>query len=755
MQRYACPQGHQWEVPATCPHCGSPVTAVTHVPAAEPATLAPSQPVDTNGAPSPAPPAPEAATLAPVSSGPAAPAPELDRATVSGYEILGELGRGGMGVVYKARQLGLNRLVALKMILVGGHAGEAERTRFRLEAEAVARLQHPNIVQVFDTGESHGHPYFSLEFVGGGTLATRLDHRPQPARQAAQLTAVLARAVHAAHQCGIIHRDLKPSNILLTPDGTPKVTDFGLAKRLDAEGHLTQSNAILGTPSYMAPEQAECRPRSVGPAADIYALGAMLYEMLTGRPPFLAETPLDTILQVVTDPPVPPSRLQPRVPADLEAICLKCLDKQPHRRYHSARALADDLDRFLAGLPTEAGQLRARSWTRRNAGQLAAVGVWALGAALLAAPWPPRPVVYALVGGVFLPFGLRLWRRAAGKSLDVLRGHRGKVYGLGFSPDGKYLASASADRTVGLWEPARGQKWATLQGHRGAVYAVAFSPDGRTLASAGADRTVRFWNPVTGEASPTTLVERAGTCALAFAPDARTLAVGCGDGAVGLWDVATGERRTILRPARGRRRAVYALAYSPDGQLLACGHTNGKATLWDVGRARERAGLNEHGRRHFFLWTARSPAVGFAPDGKVLATGRTEDKERPVRLYNTLTGQSIRSLEDPRGWMPAPRRYRTVYSLAFSADGKVLTAAHGKVVKVWDLNTAELRHRFTGHRGQVYAVAVSPDGQTVASGGADRTVRLWDPTAPPRARPKGWWQRLSSWVGRARTGFRP
>jgi serine/threonine-protein kinase len=302
--------------------------------------------------------------------GPPAAAPPQELPAIPGYQILGVLGRGGMGVVYKARQQGLNRLVALKMILAAGHAGPGQMTRFRAEAEAVARLRHPNIVQIYEIGEASGHAFFSLEYVEGGTLAGHLAGTPQPPRRAAELTRVLADAVQAAHQDNVVHRDLKPANVLLTAGGQLKITDFGLAKQLDTDSGQTQSGSILGTPSYMAPEQAAGLTHQVGPAADVYALGAILYESLTGRPPFRGQSVLDTVEQVRTQEPVPPSRLQPKVPRDLETICLKCLRKEPARRYASAAALADDLGRFLTGEPIAARPVSAPErlfrWCRRN-----------------------------------------------------------------------------------------------------------------------------------------------------------------------------------------------------------------------------------------------------------------------------------------------------------------------------------------------------------------------------------------------------
>jgi ABC-type amino acid transport substrate-binding protein len=306
------------------------------------------------------------------------------------YELLEELGRGGMGVVYRAWQVSLKRTVALKMVLAGPHAGAAELARFRVEAEAVARLQHPNIVHIYEIGAHDGAPCFSLEYVDGGSLAQKLAGKPLSGRDAAVLTETLARAMHHAHQRGVVHRDLKPANVLLTADGTPKITDFGLAKRLEGDAGQTASGAVMGTPSYMAPEQAQGKVRAIGPPADVYALGAILYECLTGRPPFRAANPLDTVLLVMSAEPVPPSRLQPRVHRDLETICLKCLQKEPRQRYESALALAEDLRRFLDGEAILARPVRAWErgvkWVRRNpllAGAMAVVA--GLSAALVAA----------------------------------------------------------------------------------------------------------------------------------------------------------------------------------------------------------------------------------------------------------------------------------------------------------------------------------------------------------------------------------
>jgi tetratricopeptide (TPR) repeat protein len=331
---------------------------------------------------------------------------------IPGYKILAVLGRGGMGVVYKARQLSLNRVVALKMVLAGAHADPRLLARLHLEAEALADLQHPHIVQVYEVGEHDHCPYLALEFVDGGTLARKLAGHPQPPRAAAVLMETLAGAVHCAHLRGIVHRDLKPLNILLTRDGVLKITDFGLAKRLEAQGQ-THTGDVMGTPSYMAPEQAAGRIREVGPLSDVYALGAILYEMLTGRPPFGGPTVLKIIAQVVSAEPVAPGRLHDKVPRDLETICLKCLEKDPKKRYANALDLAEDLHRYLAGEPIRARPVstaeRAVKWVKRRPA-LAFMGLLSVLAALgLAA------------GGVWHTVRLRAERDRAERNFEQAR----------------------------------------------------------------------------------------------------------------------------------------------------------------------------------------------------------------------------------------------------------------------------------------------------------------------------------------------
>jgi serine/threonine-protein kinase len=353
--------------------------------ASEPTLDAPGETVDLDSTAAYSPSYPAASPLQPdIASGPTITAdpgattepgsggkgPDTSHIKIQGYEILGELGRGGMGRVYKARQIKLERTVALKVILAGAHATEEQLARFIGEAQAVAHLHHPNIVQIFEIGETEGLPYFSLEFVNGGPLDRKIDGTPQHPRESAQLVETIARAVQEAHSKGIIHRDIKPANILLTSSGAPKITDFGLAKRIETDSGHTRSGSIMGTPSYMAPEQAWGRISLIGPHSDTYSLGALLYVLLTGRPPFQGANLIETLEQVRSREPLPPSQLVPKTPRDLETITLKCLQKEPGKRYESAQALADDLKRYLDGVPILARPVSAPErcirWCKRN-----------------------------------------------------------------------------------------------------------------------------------------------------------------------------------------------------------------------------------------------------------------------------------------------------------------------------------------------------------------------------------------------------
>jgi WD40 repeat protein len=703
--------------------------------------------------------------------------------TLPGYEVFGLLGRGGMGVVYAARQQGLGRVVALKVVLAGAHAGEAERARFRTEAETIARLQHPGVVQVFEVGDHDGLPFIALEYCPGGTLEKKLAGTPLPPREAAALVEQLARAVHAAHQKGVVHRDLKPANVLFGEDGTPKVVDFGLAKKLDEAGQ-TQTGAVVGTPSYMAPEQAAGQARGgtspVGPAADVYALGAILYECLTGRPPFKAATPLDTLFQVIHEEAVPPARLQPGTPRPLETVCLKCLQKDPRRRYRSASELADDLKRFQNGEPVHArpvGRLeRAWLWCRRKPA-LAATGALAVLALLSLA-------AVSLVFAVHTSLAADELRaeqgrtRAALESVEDEQGHTRSALAeekrqrgladerlrlaqrrlaenelergltactLENDPSLGLLWMARALRSLPEGEPdlervlrtnlsawgGRAHALRAVFEHRNEVKAVAFSEDGKSVWTAHGGATAHFtppsfegtrWDVGTRQRMSGPTYSQWGVRGLVYSPDLKALlAVGGGGPAVG----RPAPEARLWDAASNKSRGLPMLHDGPvlsadldnGGKTVLTGCGDGTAHLWDPATGKRRVPPLKH--------PGAVTAAALSPDGKTALTGCADGA---VRRWNAETGKLVESVLAGSS---------AITALCCSPDGKLVAAGTAAGTARWDrLDTRRFAGPAGRHVGAVSAVAVSPDGRLVVTGGEDGKAQLWEaatglPVGPP------------------------
>jgi WD40 repeat protein/serine/threonine protein kinase len=675
-----------------------------------------------------------------------------------GYEIVGVLGRGGMGVVYQARHRALNRLVALKHLQTGTSAKTA---RSRLEAEALAGLHHPNIVQIHEIVEHESDLFLSLELIEGGSLADHLEGKPQLPRATARLLETVAWAVEHAHSRGIIHRDLKPANILLSREsnvaaGTPaddsrisnkpldafvpRIADFGLAKRLVAPADATLEGDIIGTPSYMAPEQAAGKGENVGPRTDIYSLGVILYEMVTGRVPLQGPNTLETLVMVCESEPVPPRRIQPKLARDLETICLKCLQKEPSRRYASAAELAEDLRRFQATEPIVARPTtlweRGWKWTRRRPAP----------AALLA-----LSLVVLTVG---FPLVFFLWLRADGALAQVSQSRNqleSAVYADNISLADHNLQSGAVtaarsflDKCIPASErpDLRGWEWQYLRrlsqadrlpgiGHEDKrdfwVSALSFHPSNRYFVSAAGlpngamegrpanaqyitPGEVKVWELATGHCLATLTGHGASIQSVAFSPDGHWLATGAADGTVRLWDGLTFAPRSTLPTQKG---AIFSLAFSPDCRSLAIGCPN-SVVIWDL--------LEERLRPNFAVGLSESShgpnlTLVFNPQGDGLAAGWTcNSNEDGLRIWDPRTGQPV-----PHGLPPG-----RVAGLAYSHDGRYLATSDGSDrIHVWRTDGSGLYRRLSTHADGISSLMFCPDGRLV-SGGEDRTLRVWN-----------------------------
>jgi eukaryotic-like serine/threonine-protein kinase len=688
--------------------------------------------------------------------------------SIPGYEILGELGRGATGVVYRARQLSLKRIVALKMIANGVHAGSKELARFRAEAEAVARLQHPNIVQVFEVGEYDGRAFFALELVDGGSLAGWLkDRRPKP-RDAARLVDTLARAMHFAHQRGIVHRDLKPANILLvgapgskdggkekpaTPTASPlgpvpKITDFGLAKRLGGDARLTRLGDVLGTPNYMPAEQARGQLDKIGPAVDTYALGAILYEMLTGRPPAQGKTVLDTLIAVERSRPVPPSQLGVKVPRDLEAICMKCLEKKPDERYPSALALADDLHRFLEGGTIAARHAglgeRVLKWARRRP---AAAALLALSGAALAALLTFNSIYTVQLRGE-RNTAVREWHSADQQrdALQITAAELKKERDIADQAkqdaeaqrDAARQAKQDADKAREAAEQRRQETLKSLEEARRSAYALQLT------------RAAALWqiDPARGldllndpERCPADLRDftwgllhrscqrdhraltghKGAVLAVQTSPDGKLLASAGADQTVRLWDLENNNK--LLHTLSGHADRVTAVAFSSDSKVLASVSGDKTIATWDTASGKMLRTLP--------AGKSALQCLAFVPGSALLAYGCADGN---IHLWDT-TGQKTMPLLDTVNKKKVAAHRAAVGGLAFTADGKTMVSvcderAHvGEWnVKLWDVSTGK-RTDQRNFRSAVHAVAVAPDNKTMAAGCADGTIKIWGTTA--------------------------
>jgi WD40 repeat protein/serine/threonine protein kinase len=666
------------------------------------------------------------------------------------YEILSEIARGGMGVVYKARHSKLGRLAAVKLIKSAELADDEQIQRFHAEAAAASQLDHPHIVPVFEAGEHGGLHYMAMAFVDGPSLWNRVKDAPLEPLEAARLMEQVTRAIQYAHDKGIVHRDLKPHNILIAADGTPKVTDFGLAKLLDRDSGMTGTGTALGTPSYMPPEQAAGRNEQVGRLSDVYSLGATLYALITGRPPFQAATPIGTLKQVLDQDAVSPRVINSSVPRDLETICLKALQKDPAKRYASAKELADDLGRFARNEPIRARQIsqaeRFWRWCQRNRSLATALG--GVAAALILGT--TSSTIFGIQSSFYAQqaedankelkgtnkelngknqeltkanYDLAQQKVKANKATDraneKTREVEKQLYFASISREEariKYTYVITAAKSLSLI-PLEQRKWEhgyltressgtqlNLYGHTGPVRKVAFGPDGTYVVTASwNDRTIKWWNLATGKELRSLGPIDVKILTFALSPDGKQIATSAPDNAIAIWDA---ESLKPIRTLAGHGGAVGSLSFSPDGKRLVSGGGDKLVKIWDLADGKEIF----TGKGH----EASIVSVAFSPDGLRVASGSLD---KTARIWNCATGYSV----------VLAGHTNIVMSVAFNPDGvRLVTSSEDFTCRVWNVADGHHQQTFKGHRNEAFDAVFSPDGRVIASAGYDNVVRIWD-----------------------------